>query len=115
MTKQMKRRVLVVGGVVALGAVAYYLYNKSQESAPPQIGGVTPAPKPLPVATKAPANQAAILAYQTAQNNLNAYAAYIQAHPPKTETDLADAQAQMEQLKQRVRETAAALGITPNV
>lgn len=56
MNAQTKKRLLLVGGVVALGGVAYYLWGRSQEAAaaPTPLpsggggGGTLPKPQPLP-------------------------------------------------------------------
>jgi glycine/D-amino acid oxidase-like deaminating enzyme len=123
MRKDVKRRLLIVGGVIAGGAIAYYLWQQYQERQLLEIGGggsgggggggmLPPKFGSNPVTGP---NPTLVAAYQNARNQLNAYAAYIQTNPPKTQSELAAAQAKMETLKQQVRVAAAAIGVNSGI
>lgn len=116
--KSVKKRLLLVGGVVALGAVAYYLYSKSQEAPalPPPSGGGggLPKPTPKPVAKSGP-SPGQIQAYKDAVANLDKWKAWIAANRPTNQAELDAMVAKTEEFKAAVRATAAVIGVSPGV
>jgi hypothetical protein len=121
MQKAAKKRLLIVGGVVGLGALAYYLYSRSQ-AAPTALPAATPSPTPLPQQTgpKKPSSQlqAAINAYQTAAAGLQANDIAVAANPmwAGLPSDQRDALvAQLATMKQQILARAAAEGVSVSV
>lgn len=117
MNAKQKKRLMIVGGVVGLGVVAYYLYDKAQNAAP-QVGP-GPAPQPLPqkvvnVPPKGP-SPGQIQAYKDAVANLDKWNAWIAANRPTNQAELDAMVAKSEEFKQAVRDTAAVIGVSPGV
>lgn len=115
MKKSVQKRLLIVGGVVGLGIIAYYLYDKSQQ-APAIAPGPTPQPLPPKVINVPPkATPGQVQAYKTAVDNLIKFQDYIRANPPQNQAELEAAAAHAERFKQAVRAAAAAAGVPANV
>lgn len=106
MTPAVKKRLLIVGGVVGLGALAYWLYDKSQN---PSLGP-QPTPSPLPspsprtstpLVVKQP-SKAAQLELQQARDAYNGLVAHFQQNPPRNAAEIAAAQAHLADAKRRL-------------
>ena len=117
--KPVQKRLLIAGSVVALGAVAYYLYDRSQNpalsAAPPAGGGgggISPQPKAAS-GNKPSAGQ--IQAYKDAVSALDQFQKWVAANPPTNQAELDAMVAKAEEFKQAVRRTAAVIGVSPGV
>lgn len=113
MNKTTKKRLLVVGGVAALGYIGYYLYTKSQESSgalPPP----TPTPAPLPKPQTSSPSSGKIAAYQAARSAYDTYVSYLQTNPPKTQAEVLAAQQHLQSLRTSVLAAANAAGLKPS-
>jgi hypothetical protein len=121
MKKDVQKRLLIVGGVIGLGVVAYVLYNRSQEGdGAPSLptgggGGTLPKTTTTTTTTKPAPTPSQIQAYKDAVTRLDNFMVYVRSNPPQSEIELATVQAKAEQLKQAVRAAAAVIGVTPNV
>lgn len=117
MKPAVKKRLLIVGGVVTLGAVAYYLYDKSQNAAPalPPTPGGTPQQKVINVAAKTGPTPGQIQAYKDAVANLDKWNAWVANNRPTNQAELDAMVAKSEEFKAAVRATAAVIGVSPGV
>jgi hypothetical protein len=93
MKATVKKRLLIVGGIVGLGVVAYYLWQRSQESTGPVIAP-TPSPTPLPppkTTTQGGPTSTQIQAYKNAVAELDRYTQYFRTNTPWNDVEMAAA------------------------
>jgi hypothetical protein len=120
MKKDVQKRLLIVGGVIGLGVVAYVLYDRYQNGGGPTIAP-GPTPQPLPqkstttTTTKPAPTPGQIQAYKDAVANLDKWNAWVAANRPTNQAELDAMVAKSEEFKAAVRATAAVIGVSPGV
>lgn len=101
--------------VIGAGALAWYLWPKSEATAEKQLpqggGGGGGAPVPKPTTSQDQLKRIA----QAAHDELEKFKTYLASNPPATAAEIAAAQAKLERLRVAYRDAAARAGLQVNV